>query len=93
MVSSKHCWLGIGGKVTLPTITFDPLRTNSAKPGQYLDNPSVYLGGSMGGQETDIGLTWEVIRDANGNVSADRKVFRPFFLTQNLPHRWSNCSI
>lgn len=78
MVSSKDYWLGIGGKVTLPTITFDPLRTNPAKPGQYLDNPSVYLGGSMGGQETDIGLTWEVIKDANGNVSADRKAFRPF---------------
>jgi len=78
MVSSKDYWLGIGGKVTLPTITFDPLRTNPAKPGQYLDNPSVYIGGNMGGQETDIGLTWEVIKDANGNVSADRKAFRPF---------------
>lgn len=78
VVSSKDVWLGIGGKVTLPTITFDPLRTNPAKPGQYLDNPSVYIGGSMGGQETDIGLTWEVIRDASGNVSADRRAFRPF---------------
>ena len=78
MVSSRDYWLGIGGKVTLPTITFDPLRTNPAKPGQYLDNPSVYIGGSMGGQETDIGLTWEVIRDASGNVSADRRAFRPF---------------
>jgi len=78
MVSSRDYWLGIGGQVILPTITFDPSRTNPAKSGQYLDNPSVYLGGSMGGQETDIGLTWEVIRDANGNVSADRKAFRPF---------------
>jgi hypothetical protein len=78
MVSSKDYWLGIGGKVTLPTITFDPQRTHPAKPGQYLDNPSVYIGGSMGGQETDIGLTWEVVRDANGVVSADRRAFRPF---------------
>lgn len=78
MVSSKDYWLGIGGKVVLPTITFDPLRVNPAKPQQFLDNPSVYIGGSMGGQETDIGLTWEVIRDANGNVSADRRAFRPF---------------
>jgi hypothetical protein len=78
MVSSRDYWLGIGGKVTLPTITFDPLRANPEKPGQYLDNPSVYLGGSMGGQETDIGLTWEVIKDANNNVSADRRAFRPF---------------
>lgn len=78
MVSSNDYWLGIGGKVTLPTITFDPTRTNPAKPGQYLDNPSVYLGGNMGGQETDIGLTWEVIRDENGNVTSDRRAFRPF---------------
>ncbi len=78
MVSSKDYWLGIGGQFTLPTITFDPLRINPAKPAQYLDNPSIYIGGSMGGQETDIGLTWEVIRDASGNVSTDRKAFRPF---------------
>lgn len=78
LVSSRDYWLGIGGKVTLPTITFDPQRTHPSKPGQYLDNPSVYIGGSMGGQETDIGLTWEVIRDANGVVSADRRAFRPF---------------
>lgn len=78
MVSSKDYWLGIGGKVKLPTITFDPLRVNPAKPAQYLDNPSVYMGGNMGGQETDIGLTWEVIRDGGGNVTADRRAFRPF---------------
>lgn len=77
MVSSKDVWLGIGGRVKLPKITFDPNRNNPAKPGQYLDNPSVYMGGSMGGQETDIGLTWEVVRE-NGVVSAERKAFRPF---------------
>ncbi|MCD8081325.1 MAG: hypothetical protein LUF04_13285 [Bacteroides sp.] len=78
MVSSKDKWLGIGGTVTLPEITFDENRKNPAKPGQYLDNPSLYLGGNMGGQETDIGLTWEVIREANGTISAERKAFRPF---------------
>lgn len=78
VVSSKDFWLGIKAKVKLPTMTFDPDRTNPAKPGQYLDNPSLYLGGNMGGQETDIGLTWEVIKDASGNVSADRRAFRPF---------------
>ncbi|MDD4819847.1 MAG: hypothetical protein PHD21_03315 [Flavobacteriales bacterium] len=62
----------------LPTIAFDPNRVNPAKPKQYLDNPSVYMGGTMGGQETDIGMTWEVIKDANGNVSQDRVAFRPF---------------
>ncbi|AKQ47742.1 hypothetical protein TH63_14595 [Rufibacter radiotolerans] len=78
VVSSKDVWLGIQGKVVLPTIAFDPARINPAKPQQYLDNPSVYMGGNMGGQETDIGLTWEVIRDAQGNVTPDRKAFRPF---------------
>jgi hypothetical protein len=78
VVSSKDKWLGIGGTVILPQITFDQNRKNTGKPGQYLDNPSVYLGGNMGGQETDIGLTWEVIRESNGSISAERKAFRPF---------------
>lgn len=78
VVSSKDVWLGIQGKVVLPTIVFDEDRKNPAKPAQYLDNPSIYMGGNMNGQETDIGLTWEVIRDENGVVSADRKAFRPF---------------
>lgn len=78
VVSSKDVWLGIEGKVVLPKIVFDEDRKNPAKPGQYLDNPSVYMGGNMNGQETDIGLTWEVIKDQNGNVSPDRRSFRPF---------------
>lgn len=76
-VSSNDVWLGIGGTIVLPTITFDENRKNPNKPGQYLDNPSVYLGGNMGGQETDIGLTWEVVKE-NGVVSKERKAFRPF---------------
>lgn len=78
VVSSEDVWLGINGKVVLPNIIFDEDRINPARPEQYLDNPSVYLGGKMGGQETDIGLTWEVIRDENGNVTPDRRAFRPF---------------
>lgn len=78
LVSSVDVWGGIGGRVVLPTITFDPSRVNPAKPAQFLDNPSVYMGGNMGGQETDIGLTWEVIRDESGAVTADRRAFRPF---------------
>jgi hypothetical protein len=85
VVSSKDIWLGISGKVVLPIIIFDPLRSNPAKPGQYLDNPSVYLGGNMSGQETDIGLTWEVIKDKNGNISADRRAFRPFLRRSAIP--------
>lgn len=78
VVSSTDYWLGMKAKIKLPTMTFDPARTNPAKAGQYLDNPSIYMGGNMGGQETDIGLTWEVIRDAGGNISPDRRAFRPF---------------
>lgn len=77
VVSSNDLWLGITGTVVLPTIDFDADRANPSKPGQYLDNPSVYMGGTMGGQETDIGLTWEVVKE-NGVVSAERKAFRPF---------------
>lgn len=78
VVSSKDRWLGIGGIVVLPHMVFDESRKNPNKPGQYLDNPSVYMGGNMNGQETDIGLTWEVIRDQNGQVTPDRRSFRPF---------------
>ncbi len=78
-VSSRDHWIGIKGEVTLPTIKFDESRKNSAKPGQYLDNPSVYMGGHMDGQETDIGLTWEVIKHEDGSVSKERLAFRPFF--------------
>ncbi|WP_113662574.1 hypothetical protein [Pedobacter nanyangensis] len=78
LVSSVDEWGGIGGQLVLPTAVFDPLRINPAKPAQFLDNPSVYMGGNMGGQETDIGLTWEVIRDGNGIVTADRRAYRPF---------------
>lgn len=83
-VSSKDIWLGIGGTVVLPQITFDADRKNPNNPEQYLDNPSVYLGGNMGGQETDIGLTWEVIKE-NGIVSQARKAFRPFLRRTSHP--------
>ena len=78
LVSSHDYWRGIEGTVILPTIAFDEDRKHPKKPGQYLDNPSIYLGGSMGNQETDIGLTWEVVREENGQVSKVRKAFRPF---------------
>lgn len=78
VVSSSDKWLGIGGVVVLPHMTFDEDRKNPSKPGQYLDNPSVYLGGNMSGQETDIGLTWEVIKDGSGIPTLDRRAFRPF---------------
>lgn len=78
LVSSHDYWRGIEGTVVLPHIEFDPQRVHVKKPGQYLDNPSIYLGGSMGNQETDIGMAWEVIKEENGQVSKERKAFRPF---------------
>ncbi|WEK18053.1 MAG: hypothetical protein P0Y49_14755 [Candidatus Pedobacter colombiensis] len=85
VVSSKDIWLGIAGTVVLPKITFDTSRRNEHKPGQFLDNPSIYMGGSMNGQETDVGLTWAVIREEDGKVSAERKAFRPFFRRAAYP--------
>lgn len=84
VVSSKDKWVGISGTVILPQIEFDSGQKRPEKPGQFMDNPSVYLGGNMNGQETDIGLTWEVIREADGGVSAERKAFRPFFRRTGL---------
>jgi len=78
LVSSNDYWLGISGTVVLPKLIFDEHRENPKKPGQYLDNPSIYLGGRMGGQETDIGLSWEIIKYDNGQVSGEKKAFRPF---------------
>jgi hypothetical protein len=82
-VSSKDYWLGIGGTVVLPTIIYDQTRPNPKKPGAYLDNASVYLGGTSDGQETDIGMTWEVIREEDGTVSKEHKAFRPFLRRTN----------
>lgn len=78
LVSSTDHWIGISGTVVLPQIAFDQTRKNPKKEEQFLDNPSIYLGGHVDGQETDIGLSWEVIRDENGKVSDGRVAFRPF---------------
>ena len=78
-VSSNDAWLGIAATVVLPKLTFDSTRRNNRNPGQFLDNPSVYMGGNMNEQETDVGLTWAVVRDEKGMISAERKAFRPFF--------------
>lgn len=79
LASSLDYWKGISGTVTLPTTAFDSSRRNPSNNRQFLDNPSVYIGGNSNGQETDIGLTWEVIKDSvTGNNTLDRKAFRPF---------------
>ncbi|SMC86097.1 hypothetical protein [Pedobacter nyackensis] len=84
-VSSKDVWIGISGTVVLPKIAFDASRKNDEKSGQFLDNPSVYMGGSMNEQETDVGMTWAVVKDEKGNISDERKSFRPFFRRASYP--------
>lgn len=78
LVSSTDDWVGINGVVVLPKIEFDQDRKNPKKPLQFLDNPSIYFGCNTDEQETDIGLTWEIIKDPKGVISKDRKAFRPF---------------
>lgn len=83
-VSSFDTWTGIEGTITLPQLELDPSRVKPT--GRFLDNPSIYMGGRSGSQEIDAGLTWEVIRETNGSVSAVAKAFRPFWRN----NQWHN---
>jgi len=92
-VSSKDKWRGIVAKVVLPEVFFDTDRPHPNRPGQYLDNFSIYLGGNASGQETDIGLTFEVIRLPNGSLTTERICFRPFWRTTRFDGHevvWAN---
>jgi hypothetical protein len=84
-VTSTDDWSGIEGILTLPDVHYDSERTRPAT-GRPLDNASIYLGGRAAGQEVDAGLTWEVIREADGSVSRAGKAFRPFWRVE----RWNN---
>ena len=77
-VSSQDTWSGIEGVITLPQFTPDKNRTNP-DTGRPLDNPSIYMGGKAKDQEIDAGVSWEVIKEADGNVSKVGKAFRPFW--------------
>lgn len=90
-VSSQDTWIGIRGEVILPQLNFDVGRMNPNKPQQFLDVSSIYLGGNMDGQETDIGLAWEIIKDENGFVSKERLAFRPFL--RRASHRSGQQSV
>src|SRR5262249_6258756 len=81
-VSSFDTWTGIAGMVKLGTPKIDEDRLD-AQTKQPLDNFSVYMGGNAGGDyEVDAGLTWEFTTDANGQKSARRNAFRPFWRTK-----------
>lgn len=71
-------WTGIEGIVRLPTPEFDPARVREGS-GRYLDNASIYVGGRSATNEIDAGLSWEVVREADGSVSRMAKAFRPFW--------------
>lgn len=89
-VSSIDVWTGFEGVVVLPAVELDPARPRPNRPGQFKDNPSVYIGGWAGpidaqgnkageGREIDAGLSWEVVREPDGKVSQTRRAFRPFW--------------
>jgi len=78
-VSSTDRWTGIEGIVVLPEMDFDESRPHPRRPGRWADNPSIYMGCRIGGQEVDAGVSWEVIREADGSVSTQAKAFRPFW--------------
>lgn len=91
-VSAIDVWTGYEGVVTLPEFEPDRERKRKGRPGQFMDNPSVYVGGWAGpvddkgekageGREVDAGLSWEVVREPTGMVSRERKAFRPFWRT------------
>lgn len=88
-VSSFDAWTGIAGFVKLGTPKTDEGRIgdNTKQP---LDNFSVYMGGSSGGNfEVDAGLTWEFTIDEAGKKSERRNAFRPFWRTQK-PGDWNS---
>ena len=76
-VSSMDVWTGIDATIVLPTLTTDPARVDAK--GRPLDNASSYVGGRAGVTEIDAGVSWEVIKEPDGQVSTTRKAFRPFW--------------
>lgn len=69
---ARRDYVGIRAHGRLPEVSFDPARrhlaadgVNSYKSGP-LDRPSVYLGGTSGGREMDVGLTWDRVYDPGG---------------------------
>jgi hypothetical protein len=77
-LSSEDTWSGIEGVVTLPEFFPDMDRVNP-DTGRPLDNASIYLGGRAGETEIDAGVSWEVIKEADGKVSRVGKAYRPFW--------------
>lgn len=77
-VSSEDTWSGIEGVVTLPEFQPDMDRVNP-DTGRPLDNASIYMGGRAGDTEIDAGVSWEVIKEADGKVSRIGKAYRPFW--------------
>ncbi len=99
-LSTEDIGIHVNGK--LPEIKLDPKRyfskTESGKPHFHdgpLDRPSVYLGGEVGGQELDAGLTWDREFDSNGEPK-NSFAFRPFWRNLEDPSRptqWHNPSL
>lgn len=66
---------GIRVTGTLPQVELDQTRMFASPQGRDhyqtgpLDRPSYYLGGRTGGRESDVGLTWDRVYDAQGRAT------------------------
>jgi len=86
-LSEPNFWQGIEGEILLPFTHFDESRKDDQ--GRYLDNPSIYMGGT-GGEEIDTGLSWEVIKLPNGTETIQGEAFRPFWRGELVPNGWGS---
>jgi hypothetical protein len=78
-------WVGMEATVTLGTPVVDPDRAS----GKRKDGFSTYLGGNVNNKrEVDAGLSWDYVRNSDGEM--DRKHFgwRPFY--RNTSWHWVN---
>jgi len=79
-------YIGVGGKVKLGVFFPDGKRykvyqyqgVNSCKS---MDSPSIYMGikQAVGGKEIDVGLNWEISKNAEGALSQTQNSYRPFW--------------
>lgn len=84
IASSLWNWSGIEGTITLGQPQTDAKRRG--KHGNALDGFSIYMGGRSGRREIDAGLSWNYVRDENGDVDKSQKAWRPFF--RNAEWHW-----
>ncbi|MEI6039894.1 MAG: pilin [Candidatus Berkelbacteria bacterium] len=86
--TSRGNFTGIEATVVLGSVKPDDNRfqTVTYSSNNYCkskDNPDIYFGiKDVNGQESDVGLEWELGKDENGNTSQTQIVFRPYWRTE-----------